>query len=92
MQCNTLEYHNNKKIIIHYISLESYNVYTSYCKAFVRTQIPVFIENKGQRIPKGQSKMDNSKKLATYGTQDEENKTKTEHNMCWTPLYVNKHK
>ena len=26
---------------------------------------------KGQRIPKGQSKMDNPEKLATYGTQDE---------------------
>ena len=26
--------------------------------------------------------------------QDEEkqNKTKTQHNMCWTPLYTNKHK
>ena len=36
--------------------------------------------NKRQRIPK-----------ATQGTQDEENKTKTQHNMCWTPLYANKH-
>jgi hypothetical protein len=32
--------------------------------------------------------------LATQGTQDEDkqNKTKTQHNMCWTPLYWNKHK
>jgi hypothetical protein len=28
--------------------------------------------NKRQTIPKGQSKMDNPNKLATYGTQDEE--------------------
>ena len=28
--------------------------------------------NKRQRIPKGQSKMDNPEKLATQGTQDEE--------------------
>ena len=28
--------------------------------------------NKCQRIPKGQSKMDNPEKLATQGTQDEE--------------------
>jgi hypothetical protein len=32
---------------------------------------------------------DNPEKLATQGTQDEDkqNKTKTHHNMCWTPLY-----
>ena len=35
--------------------------------------------------------MNNPEKLATYGTQDE-NKTKTQHNMRWTPLYANKHK
>ena len=32
----------------------------------------VVIIYKRQRIPKGQYKMNNSKKLATYGTQDEE--------------------
>ena len=32
--------------------------------------------------------MDNPEKLATY----EENKKQKQHNMCWTPLYVNKHK
>jgi hypothetical protein len=43
-----------------------------------------------------QSKKDNPEKLATQGTQDEENqkktKTKTQHNMHWTPLCENKHK
>ena len=34
--------------------------------------------NKRQRIPKGQSKMDNPQKLATQCTQDEKTKTKTE--------------
>ena len=52
--------------------------------------------NKRQRIPKGQCKMDNPEKLTTQGTQDDEkpkqNKTKTQHNMCCTPLYTNKHK
>jgi len=33
--------------------------------------------------------VDNPKKLETYGTQGEE---KTQYNMCWTPLYANKHK
>jgi len=28
--------------------------------------------------------MDNPEKLATLGTQDEDNKTKTHHNMYWT--------
>jgi hypothetical protein len=38
--------------------------------------------------------MDNPEKPATYGTQDNEqqNKTATQHNMCWIPLYANKHK
>ena len=31
---------------------------------------PEKLVNKRQRIPKGQSKMDNPEKLATYGTQD----------------------
>ena len=55
-------------------------------------QIIIYIMNgnKSQRIPKWQSKMDNSEKLATQGTQDEEKQNK--HNMCWTPLYTNKHK
>ena len=32
--------------------------------------------NKRQRIPKGQSKMDNPEKLVTQGTQDEEKQNK----------------
>ena len=48
--------------------------------------------NKRQRIPKKQSKKDNPEKLETQGTQDKENKTKTQHNRSWTPLYANKHK
>ena len=37
--------------------------------------------------------MYNAEKLATQGTQDDEkqNKTKTQHNICWTPLYAIKH-
>jgi len=35
--------------------------------------------------------MDNPGKLATYRTQDKD-KTKTQHNMYWIPLYANKHK
>jgi len=33
--------------------------------------------------------MNKPEKLATKGTQDED-KQKTQHNMCWTPLYTNK--
>jgi hypothetical protein len=36
--------------------------------------------------------MDNPEKLATLGKPDEKNKTKTLHNMCWTPLHANKHR
>ena len=35
--------------------------------------------------------MDNPEKQATQGRQDEENTTKTQHYMCWTPLYANGH-
>ena len=40
------------------------------------------------------NKIDLPEKLATQGTQDEEkqNKNTTQHNMCRTHLYVNKHK
>ena len=48
--------------------------------------------NKRQRIQEGAiKKMDNQKKLATQGIQDERT-TKTQLNMCWTPLCANKHK
>jgi len=32
--------------------------------------------------------MDSPEKLATLATQNK----KTQNNMCWTPLYINKHK
>jgi hypothetical protein len=44
---------------------------------------------------KGQSKMDNPEKLATLGTQDirrRKTKQKSQHNMCWTPLFASKQK
>ena len=40
----------------------------------------------------GQSKKDNPEKLAALGIQGKGKKTKRKHNMCWTPLYANKHK
>ena len=36
--------------------------------------------------------MESPEKLVTWGTQDEEKQTNTQQNMCWTPLYANKHK
>ena len=52
------------------------------------------VVHKRQRIPKGQSQMDNPKKQTKQGTQDDKtnkNITKTQYNMCWTPLCTNKH-
>ena len=43
--------------------------------------------NKRQRIPKVQSKMDNSEKLATCATQNTKIKPKAQHNMYWTPYW-----
>ena len=48
-------------------------------------------QNKRQKIQKGQSKKDNTKKLAKQGTQGDGKEIKTQHNMCWTPLYTNKY-
>jgi hypothetical protein len=44
--------------------------------------------------PIGQSIIDNPEQLATLRTQDtgrRETNQKTLYNMCWTPLYANKH-
>jgi len=58
-----------------------------------QTEINKQVKTKRDRIPKGQSKMDNPEKLATYREhKTKKNKTKTQHNMCWTPLCTNKHK
>ena len=51
--------------------------------------------NKHQRKPKMQSKMYNPETLASFGTQDtkrKQTKQKTQYNICWTPLYLNRHK
>ena len=48
--------------------------------------------NKRQRIPKGQSNMDNSEKLALWGTQDEEKQDKNTTQYVLDPLHANKHK
>jgi hypothetical protein len=46
-------------------------------------------ERERERVPKRQSTIDIPEKLATYGTQDEEEHN---NNMCWTPLCASKHK
>ena len=48
-----------------------------------------YISNKRQRIPKGNKK--NGQPRETEN-KTKKNKTKTQHNMCWEPLYTNKHK
>ena len=50
--------------------------------------IYICLYNKSQ----GQSKMDHTEKLATYGTEDEDKQNKNTTHMCWTPLCANKHK
>ena len=48
--------------------------------------------NKGQRIPKGQSKKDNPEKLATQGTQDEEKQNKNTTQYVLNTTIENKQK
>ena len=52
--------------------------------ASLKLYIATWLINKCQRIPKGQSKMDNPEKLTTHATQAEEK------HKCWTPLYNHK--
>ena len=40
-------------------------------------------------MPKGQYKNGQSRET---GNKRKKNKIKTQHNMCWTPLFANKHK
>ena len=47
--------------------------------------------NKRQRIPKGQSKLDNPEKPTTQGTQDEDKQNKNTTQYVLTPLYARKH-
>jgi hypothetical protein len=48
--------------------------------------------NKRYKIPKEQSKMDNSEKPSTQGTHARREVKQKQHNICSTPLYANKHK
>ena len=41
-----------------------------------------YLIDKGQRIPKGQSKMDNPEKLAAQGTLDEDKQNKKHNTIC----------
>ena len=63
-----------------------WRVYNNNKKKLFRCPINV------REIPKGQSlsKMDNPEKLATR--RRKKKKPKTQYNICWTPLYGNKHK
>ena len=48
--------------------------------------------NKRQRIPKEQSKKTIQRNWKHRVHKTKKNKTKTQHNRSWTPLYANKHK
>ena len=64
-------------------------------KIITKVKLPTFtplIINKHQRIPKGQSKMDNPEKLATHGTQDEEKQHKNTTQCALETTIANKYK
>jgi len=44
-----------------------------------------------QTIPKEQCKVTMKRNLQHREHKTKTNKTKTQHNMCWTPLYANIH-
>ena len=81
VECHMIYYQKRKstrKISISKIcSIVLYDMYVWPCNV-----------NKRQKIQKGQSKIDNPKKLATWGKQDEDK----EHTICCTPILANKHK
>jgi hypothetical protein len=55
-------------------------LFTSFCVDML--EFCKKIKNKCKRKPKGQSRMDNSEKLATRRRQ-------TQQNTCWTPAFSN---
>ena len=63
------------------------NYYKKHKKRTERTL--KYILYKVYRVPKGQSKMENPKKLATWGTQDENKQNK---NTTQYVIYTNKDK
>jgi hypothetical protein len=48
------------------------------------------LENTEGPIKKGQSR--NTDNIDNTDNKTKKNETKTQHNMCWTPLYANKQK
>jgi len=55
----------------------------------------ILIFSRGTEGEERNARMDNQEKLARLGTEDtrrRKTKQKTQHNICWTPLYARKHK
>jgi len=55
------------------------------------------MDNQEWAIKNGQSRIDNQEWTIKNGqhcahTRQRQTKQKTQHNMCWTPLHINKHK
>jgi len=50
-----------------------------------------FSTKRRYRIPKGQSKRTIQRNWQHTVHKTRKIKTKTQHNMCWTPLWTNKH-
>ena len=60
-----------------------------------KLELPQFsIFNINVRLNKvRENRSGNQENLTTFDTQDtRRSKKKPQHNMCWTPLYANKHK
>ena len=70
------------------VDVDGMSYFSLILSLFFSNQYHPWLENTEGAII---SKTDILEILATLGTQNED-KTKTQHNMCWTPLYASKHK
>ena len=66
---------------VYILSHENDNIYSR------RYNYQYLILNKRKTIPKGQSKIQRNWQHMVHKTK--KNKSKTQHNMCWTSLYTN---
>ena len=66
-------------------------IYKKYCKYFGE-QYPLFVPINVREYPRGNKKRTIQRNWQHKVHKTMNNKTKTQHNMCWTPLYANKDK
>ena len=87
--------HNNYRykyilLFLNYYGGDNHSEFNPYIKGFRNNHLPLCFScclyHFEQRIPTGQSKMDNPRNWQHRVHTKKKNKAKTQDNTCWTPL------